>query len=167
MASPSGTKFEAYKNYFCCKNIDRTNVGSLQSENCAHFRRFQVIVIAFWLGVLFNIIRTAAEHRLAQVQVRVGSPFFSFFFQALWSMDTVLHASFKGRPGMSDVSPLSGISGLSFDFTLLSPLLFFCLILLLCLSDPFSACWSVLLNFFQIIVQYFSLKDRLFCMAPV
>ena len=31
---------------------------------------------------------------------------------------------------MSDVSPLSGISGLSFDSTLLSPLLFFCLVLL-------------------------------------
>ena len=36
----------------------------------------------------------------------------------------------QGRPGMSDVSPLSGISGLSFDSTLLSPLLFFCLALL-------------------------------------
>ena len=31
---------------------------------------------------------------------------------------------------MPDVSPLSGISGLSFDSTLLSPLLFFCLVLL-------------------------------------
>ena len=28
----------------------------------------------------------------------------------------------KGRPGVSDVFPLSGISGLSFDSTLLSPL---------------------------------------------
>ena len=28
----------------------------------------------------------------------------------------------EGRPGMSDVFPLSGISGLSFDSTLLSPL---------------------------------------------
>ena len=38
---------------------------------------------------------------------------------------------------MSDVSPLSGISGLSFDSTLLSPLLFFCLVLLRCLSYRF------------------------------
>ena len=30
-----------------------------------------------------------------------------------------------GRPGMSDVSYLSGISGLSFDSNLLSPFLFF------------------------------------------
>ena len=30
----------------------------------------------------------------------------------------------KGRPGMSNVSPLSGISGLSFDSTLLSSFLF-------------------------------------------
>ena len=41
----------------------------------------------------------------------------------------------KGRLGMSAVSPLSGISGLSFDSTLLSPLIFFCLILL-----PFLSC---------------------------
>ena len=45
--------------------------------------------------------------------------------------------SLKGRPGMSDVSPLSGISGLSFDSTLLSPLLFFCLVLLPFLSYRF------------------------------
>ena len=63
---------------------------------------------------------------------------------------------------MSDVSPLSGISGLSFDSTLLSPLLFFCLDLLPFQSDFFSACWSFLLNFFQKIIQYFSLRDRLF-----
>ena len=43
----------------------------------------------------------------------------------------------EGRPGMSDVSPLSGISGLSFDSTLLSPLLFFCLVLL-----PFPPQWG-------------------------
>ena len=38
---------------------------------------------------------------------------------------------------MSDVSALSGISGLSFDSTLLSPLLFFCLVLVLFLSYLF------------------------------
>ena len=43
----------------------------------------------------------------------------------------------EGKPGMSDVSPLSGTSGLSFDSTLLSPLLFFCLFLLTFLSYPF------------------------------
>ena len=63
---------------------------------------------------------------------------------------------------MSHVSSLSGISGLSFDSTLLSPLLFFCLILLPFLSNLFSACWPFLLNFFQNILQYFSLRDRLF-----
>ena len=42
----------------------------------------------------------------------------------------------EGRPGMSDVSPLSGISGLSFDSTLLSPVLFF-LVLLPFLPDLF------------------------------
>ena len=38
---------------------------------------------------------------------------------------------------MSDVFPLSGISGLSFDSTLLSPLLFFSLVLLPFLSYLF------------------------------
>ena len=47
----------------------------------------------------------------------------SFIFPAL--------ASPEGRPGLSDVSPLSGISELLFDSTLLPPLLFLCLILLL------------------------------------
>ena len=46
----------------------------------------------------------------------------------------------EGKPGMSDVSSLSGISGLSFDSTLLSPLSFFRLVLLLFLSYLFSAC---------------------------
>ena len=31
----------------------------------------------------------------------------------------------------------------------------------------FSACWPFLLNFFQKILQYFSLRNKLFCMAPV
>ena len=66
------------------------------------------------------------------------------------------------RPGMSDVSLLSGISGLSFDSTLLSPLLFFCLVLLPFLSYLFSVCWSLLLNFFQKILQYFFVKKYAF-----
>ena len=31
----------------------------------------------------------------------------------------------------------------------------------------FSACWPFLLDFFQKILQYFSLRERLFCVAPV
>ena len=49
----------------------------------------------------------------------------------------------EGRPGMSDVSPLSGISVLSFDSTSLSPHLFFCLVLLLFLSYLFFSCLLV------------------------
>ena len=63
--------------------------------------------------------------------------------------------------------PLSEISGLSFDSTLLSPFLFFCLILLLFLPYLFSAGWSIHLSSFQKILQYFSLRDRLFCMVPI
>ena len=71
----------------------------------------------------------------------------------------------KGRLGMSDVSPLSGISRLSFDSTLLSLVLLPSPDTLSVLS--FSACWSFLLNFFQRILQYFLLRDRLLCMTPV
>ena len=64
----------------------------------------------------------------------------------------------KGGRGCLMSSPLSGISGLSFDSTLLSPLLFFCLVLLLFLSYLFFyACWSIL-NFFQIIFSIFFVK---------
>ena len=91
---------------------------------------------------------------------------------SLWpGQDTLLLFSAwqtpKGRPGMSDVSPLYGIFGLSLNSTLLSPLLFLCLVLLLSLSYLFSACWSIFLNSFQRILQYFLLRGRLFCMAPV
>ena len=41
------------------------------------------------------------------------------------------------RPGMSDFSPMSGILGLSLDYTLLSPVLFFCRVLMLLLSYLF------------------------------
>ena len=49
------------------------------------------------------------------------------------------HRAPEGRPGMSDVSLLSGISGLSFDSLFLSLLSFFCLVLLLLLFCHFSA----------------------------
>ena len=72
-----------------------------------------------------------------------------------------------GRLGMFDVSPLCGISGLSFDTTLLSPLLFFCLVLLLFLSYLFLSAGPFFWIFFQKVLQYFLLRDRFFCMAPV
>ena len=74
----------------------------------------------------------------------------------------------EGRPGISDISPLSGISGLSFDSTLLIPLMFFSLDLLLFLSYLFCACWPILLNFFpENSSVFFIKKSRLFWMAPV
>ena len=51
---------------------------------------------------------------------------------------TCKHAP-KGKPGMSDITPLSGISGLSIDSPFLSHLLFFWLVLLVFLSCHFSA----------------------------
>ena len=72
----------------------------------------------------------------------------------------------EGKSGMSDVSPLSGISGLSFDSTLLSPVLFFCLVLFLFLTYLLSACWSILLNFFQKILPRFFIKTKAFLYGP-
>ena len=79
----------------------------------------------------------------------------------------LLTLSPEGRPGMSDVFPpvwnLRAIIWFQFAIS--------CLVLLpspVTLSVlSFSACWPFLLNFFQKILQYFSLRDGLFCMAPV
>ena len=68
---------------------------------------------------------------------------------------------------MSDVSPLSGISGLSFHSTLLSPSVFFCLALLPVLSYLLLPAGPFFQTFIQKILRHFSLRDRLFCMAPV
>ena len=77
----------------------------------------------------------------------------------------------EGRTVMSDVSPPSGIAGLSFDSTLLSPRLFFCLVLLLFLSYFFLPAGPLLWTFFfffsRKFFNIFHLGDRLFCMAPV
>ena len=62
---------------------------------------------------------------------------------------------------MSDVFRLSGITRLSFDSTLLPPLLFFCRVLCLFLSCLFF-CLLAHSDFFQKILQYFSLSDSLF-----
>ena len=61
---------------------------------------------------------------------------------------------------MSDVASLSGVSGLSFDSTLLSSVV---VVVVFFLHSPaalsvlsFYACWPILLNFFQRILQCFS-----------
>ena len=71
----------------------------------------------------------------------------------------------EGRLGMSNVSPQSGIAGLSFDSTLLSHLFIF-------LPSPVALSVFILFvghspHFFQIILQYFSQRDSLLYMAPV
>ena len=70
-------------------------------------------------------------------QLSIFSLCCSGLLSALLVLSTLYERPPEGRPGMSDVSLLSGISGLSFDSTLLSPLLFFCLVLLPILSGLF------------------------------
>ena len=55
-------------------------------------------------------------------QPSLSNPFYSVLvsFPVLMALLLVFHSVTEGRPWMSDVSPLSGISGLSFDSTLLS-----------------------------------------------
>ena len=69
-------------------------------------------------------------------ELSLPTPFYSVLVSVAVFMILSI-VSPEGRPGMSDVSPLSGISGLSFDSTLLSSLLFFCLVLLPFLSYRF------------------------------
>ena len=68
------------------------------------------------------------------------------------------------RPGMSDVSLLSGTSELSFDSTCLFSVLFFCSFFSFCLVFFFFfANWPFSWHFFsQKIPQYFKLRNRLF-----
>ena len=65
------------------------------------------------------------------------------------------------------VSPLSGISGLSFDSTLLSPLLFFCLVLLPFLSYRFLPAGPFFKKFSRKFFNIFLEEIGFFCMAPV
>ena len=78
---------------------------------------------------------------------------------------------------MSDVPPLHPTptplwnlrAVICFHFTISALVLLPSPVTLSVLSSFFllPAGWSLLLNFFQKILQYFSLRDRLFCMAPV
>ena len=108
-------------------------------------------------GVKFSYALFWWQHRMH------GKCYCNTIFKATFSS---LRAP-EGRPGMSDVLLLSGISGLSFDSPFLSPLLFFfCLVLLLFLSCHFPAngpfSWL-----FSRKLKHFSLRVRLFCMALV
>ena len=76
----------------------------------------------------------------------------------------VVHHSPEGKLGMSDVSLLSGISGLSF-WDLLS--CFYCLVLLLFFLVIFLLMVHSPAFYFSENLKYFPLRVRLFCMALV
>ena len=62
----------------------------------------------------------------------------------------------EGRPGMSDLTLLSGISGLSFESPFLSCLSFLCLVLLLFLSGHFNANRPFSCLFVRLVLSTFS-----------
>ena len=92
----------------------------------------------YWLwcfsGKSFTNCGVSVGKSFINCGVSVGRVLLIVVFQ--WGKVLLIMAP-EGRPEMSDVSPLSGISGLSFDSTLLSSLLFFCLVLLPFLSYCF------------------------------
>ena len=77
-------------------------------------------------------------------------------------------AGSKGGCALLMSSPLSGISGLSFDSIFLSAPLLFCLVLFI-LSSPCFCFWPSLLPAFQkcMYTFFFSSRDRLFCIALI
>ena len=66
------------------------------------------------------------------------------------------------RPGMSDVTLLFGISGLSFDSHFLSSLPFFCIVFILCLVVVVLTTYSS--DFFSRKKSTFLVRDSRFCM---
>ena len=75
-----------------------------------------------------------------------------------WGNGNVLSAVGATAHPPPPKSPPSGISGLSFDFSFLSSLLFFCLLFVLSLSCHISASGPFSWLFSQKIVSHFSLK---------
>ena len=86
---------------------------------------------------------------------------------SLWQDITVINPPPKGGWGCLMSPPYLESQGchLILHFAISSLVLLPSPVTLSVLS--FSACWPFLLNFFQKILQYFSLRDRLFCMAPI
>ena len=72
----------------------------------------------------------------------------------------------EGKLGMFDVSPLSGISGLSFDSTLLSSLVFLCLVLLLFVSYIFLPAGPFFCTFFPENSSLFLVEIGFFVWLP-
>ena len=77
----------------------------------------------------------AADHKLTILKALAGLAQLAHVSELAGY--TTAATTLEGRPGMSDVSPLSGISALSSDSTLLFPPFFFCLLPLLFLSCLF------------------------------
>ena len=89
----------------------------------------------------FCFVAANVQRRKKKKVIRCGwkqaQPTFSRLVLVLHRLGVLSAIPPEGGPGMSDVSPLSGISGLSFGSILLSTLLFFCLVLLPFLSNLF------------------------------
>ena len=111
--------------------VPQTHGGQTVTTSSSLCHHLAVLQYPVWLGKLDNDL----DFFFCIFESRFYSSLL-MFSQLLYLLSLPVAAP-EGRPGMSDVSPLSGISGLSFDSTLLSPRLFFCLVLLPFLSYRF------------------------------
>ena len=71
----------------------------------------------------------------------------------------------EGRPRMSDVFPLFGISGLSFDYFFLPGILLRCPVPVLLVCLLFPCCWPIPLFSRTFFSFHWHSEDGLFCMA--
>ena len=114
------------------KNVFSTCSFCVVSKFCERTKKLNPVKLTALLHTLFNLCV------LPPCLISMFSHLVYFLYPcALFVHNIPPLLTPEGRPVMSDVSPLSGISGLSFDSTLLSPLLFFCLVLLPFLSYGF------------------------------
>ena len=117
-----------------------------------------------------NCPAVSLDHGLRQVTVRLHSRVSDTTDKKIDRSARIAYRcgpSPEGRPGMSDVSPTVWTlrAVIWFHFAISSLVLLPSPVTLSVLS--FSVSWSFLLNFFQKIFQYFSLRGRLFSMTPV
>ena len=161
--------------YFMSSFPFRPTVYCLFTTLCRPF----LFVPLFTVCLLLSVVLSFSSHCLLFVYYFLSSFSFRSAFYCLFTtfccpflfvlpFTVCLRLSPRRDAGNVCWKPLSGISGLSFDSSFLSPLLFFLpspltlSVLSLSANGPFS--W---LFFLQKILKPVSLRDRLFCMALV
>ena len=148
-------------NHLCCPN-NRSGSGVDDDDE---FHLFYLFIFAAQERQLHNVLPRHCICTPSPTQI----PPFCKSTSKTSIFSTLFSSSYSARREAGDVWCLPPVWNLRaviwFHFAISSLVLLPSPVTLSVLS--FSACWPFLLNFFQKILQYFSLRDRLFCMAPV